>query len=167
MRSDRFFLLAALGGFATLGAALYFQYVEGLYPCKLCIWQRYALAVGIGGALLGWLIGGGAMAAAAGGLGVAGYLAESGIAIYHSGVERKWWAGPDTCSGGGGIPGSFNASSLTQSLIEGGPPPQCDEIVWDFLGLSMANWNVLLAAGLAGICILGLRRGQSSSSVSQ
>ena len=33
-------------------AALYFQYVEGLPPCGLCVWQRYALSVGIAGAVL-------------------------------------------------------------------------------------------------------------------
>jgi disulfide bond formation protein DsbB len=26
---------------------------------------------------------------------------------------------------------------------------RCDEIVWQFLGLSMAGWNALLSAGLA------------------
>lgn len=166
MRSDRLFLFAALGGIASFAAALYFQYFEGLHPCKLCIWQRYALSLGIVGALIGWLRSGG-MAIFGGALGAAGYLVESGIALYHTGVERKWWAGPDTCSGNGGISTNFNAGSFTQSLVEGGPPPQCDEIVWDFLGLSMANWNVMLAAALAILCVTGLSRIYSSSSVSQ
>ena len=45
--SRAYFLLIAVLSFAMLGAALYFQYVEGYQPCPLCIMQRFAF-VGIG-----------------------------------------------------------------------------------------------------------------------
>ena len=44
-------LLATLGSAALILGALGFQYIGGLYPCKLCYWQRYghfaAIAAGI------------------------------------------------------------------------------------------------------------------------
>ncbi|MGO4282107.1 Thiol:disulfide interchange protein DsbB [Cupriavidus sp. OV038] len=45
--SRAYFLLIAVLSFAMLGAALYFQFVEGYQPCPLCIMQRFAF-VGIG-----------------------------------------------------------------------------------------------------------------------
>jgi hypothetical protein len=31
------------------------------------------------------------------------------------------------------------------------PLVRCDEVVWDFLGLSMATWNAILSLGLAAM----------------
>lgn len=159
MRSDRLFLLAALGGAATFAAALYFQYVQGLAPCKLCIVQRYGLGLGIGAALLAALVSNRKASVALGGLAVAGFLFEMAAAVYHTGVERKWWEGPASCSGStltGG--GGFDPDRLSASLAKGTPPPRCDEIPWDFLGLSMANWNVPIALGFAVLCMMGIAR---------
>ena len=51
----RFFVLAASFGAAMLAAALAFQYLGGLEPCALCLYQRlpYAavVAIGVAGAL--------------------------------------------------------------------------------------------------------------------
>jgi len=160
MQSKTLYLFAALAGAATFAAALYFQYVEGLHPCKLCIWQRYALGAGIGGALLAVLLPFGKMLF--GMIGFAGYASESAAALYHSGVEQKWWKGPQSCSGGMGD--SFDVGSFGTALAKGNVP-QCDEIVWTFLGLSMANWNVPIAAALALVCATAaFRRVYSSSS---
>ena len=149
--SDRWFWLAALGGAATFAIALFFQYAMGLPPCQMCVWQRYALGVGIGGAVLGALA-----APVLGLIGVIGFVAEAGIAGFHSGVERGWWAGPQSCSGGS-LATDFDAGALAQALKDG-PPPACNEIPWELLGLSIANWNMLAALGLAAICFMGLRR---------
>ena len=37
----RYGLIAALGSLFLLGGAYYFQYVVGLAPCDMCLWQRY------------------------------------------------------------------------------------------------------------------------------
>ena len=34
------------------------------------------------------------------------------------------------------------------------PVVKCDEIAWSFAGVSMAGWNMLLSAGLAGFALL-------------
>lgn len=165
MPSKTLFLLAALLGASTFAAALYFQYVEGLPPCGLCIWQRYTLGVGIAGALFAALSTGTARILF-GLIGAAGFLAEAGVAVYHSGVERKWWEGPQTCAGGT-LPTTYDPAALGAK-----PPPACNEIPWDLFGLSMANYNVAVAAFLMLLCLIGLRRAAdnapySSSSASQ
>ncbi|MGY8996654.1 MAG: disulfide bond formation protein B, partial [Alphaproteobacteria bacterium] len=40
--------LLALASAAMLGGAFYFQHVEGLQPCPLCVAQRWAHAASLG-----------------------------------------------------------------------------------------------------------------------
>ena len=51
-------LIATLGSAALLGGAFAFQYIGGLAPCALCLWQRWphAAAIMIGAIALatGW-----------------------------------------------------------------------------------------------------------------
>ena len=154
MQSRAFFLAAAIG-FSTFAAALAFQYLGGLHPCQLCISQRWALGVGIAGAVLAGLTNG-ATRILFGVLAVIGFLAEIGLAFYHSGVERHWWQGPQSCSGGGSLPTAFDAAAITESA-SGRAPAACNEIPWDLFGLSMANYNVVIAAVMAMLCVSALR----------
>lgn len=160
MSSDRLFLLAAAAGALTFAAALYFQYVEGLAPCALCIWQRYGLGAGIAGALLAVLVKARAGKVVFGTLGALGFLFEAGAAFFHTGVERKWWEGLPSCSGST-LPEVFDPAALTAGV--GKAVPRCDEIAWEFLGLSMANWNVGIALGFMTLCAVGVMRVQRFS----
>lgn len=141
-------LLAAAGSLALLLAALFFQYVWGLAPCALCIWQRWphvlAVAAGAGALVSPW--------ASLFGLGAT--LWGAGIALYHSGIEQDWWDGPASCTASNDI-GSLTVEEL-MAQIEAAPLIRCDEIAWNFLGLSMANWNGLATLGLAAIWGLAL-----------
>lgn len=157
MSSRTLFLIAALAGSASFAAALYFQYVEGLAPCALCIWQRYGLGVGIVGALLATMVVAPAGKVTFGALGALGFLFEAGAAVFHSGVERKLWEGLATCSGST-VSDTFDPDALAAAAAGGKVVPRCDEIAWQFLGLSMANWNVLLALGFMTLCAIGVVR---------
>jgi disulfide bond formation protein DsbB len=140
-------LVLLLGSGGLLLGALFFQYVLGLAPCPLCHYQRWphiavvalaAAALAIGpGALRPWLIG----------LIAVALLATAGIAIFHSGVEQKWWAGLAACEGAGDDT-PIGIGDLTKSL-DRRPAPRCDQIAWSFLGLSMATWNALISLALA------------------
>lgn len=145
-------LLAALGSAALLLAAWGFQYLGGLAPCALCIWQRWphGIAVLAGVATLAspltfW---GAAI------LGLGSTLTGAGIALYHSGVEQSWWEGPTTCTTSNDI-GSLSVEELF-AQIDAAPLVRCDEIPWDFLGLSMASWNGILTLCLAGLWAFAL-----------
>ncbi|WP_114964390.1 disulfide bond formation protein B [Alkalilacustris brevis] len=154
-------LLAAAGSLGLLLAALVFQYGFGMAPCALCIWQRWPhlVAVALAGpavALAGplWPLLGGAAAATSGGIGV-----------YHTGVERGWWQGPQACSAGPDI-GALSPEELFAQIMAA-PVVRCDEVPWEMLGLSMASWNALASFGLAAlwVAVLWLPRGQGRGRV--
>lgn len=146
-------ILAAAGGSAALLlGALAFQYIGGLAPCSLCIWQRWPHGIAIAAGAVG-VFAAPALMAALGGISV---LAGAGIAAYHTGVERAWWPGPSACTGGGpGLSGLSGADLLSTE----GPVGivMCDEVAWQMWGLSMASWNGLASLGLALLWLLALR----------
>ena len=129
-------LLAVLVPTGLLGGALFSQYVGGLYPCEMCYWQRWphgaAILLALGAFLLParqkLLV---TLAALA--------IAISGaIGVFHAGVEIGWWEGITHCTATG-------AASLQDILNV--PLIRCDQVQWDFLGISMAGWNAILSLG--------------------
>ncbi len=149
-RRDRLIILAAGGSAALLLAAFFFQYMGGLEPCRMCIWQRWphAVAVVIGALALGApriMAVFGSLAAATSG----------GIGVYHTGVERGWWEGPSSCTGtGNGLSGLSGAELLSTDAVK--PVVMCDAVTWELMGLSMASWNALISFGLAAIWIIAV-----------
>lgn len=153
-------LVVALGAFA-LAAAFAFQYLGGLAPCVLCIWQRYPYGIAIALGALAFLLAG-RPAAARALIGIAGLvlLADAAIAAFHVGVEQKWWAGTAAC--GGTLATGLSAEELKAQLLAA-PVVRCDEVAWSLFGISMAGYNFLLAlaGGLAAIIwAVPKRRGQ-------
>ena len=130
-------LLLTLASVAMLISAWTFQYF-GYPPCKMCYWQRYphmaavaigALAYALGQRLLAWL-------------GAAAMLVTSGIGVYHSGVERKLWEGPSSCTSSG--IGGLSSEELFDQIMNA-PLVRCDEIPWQIFGLTMANLNAIFS----------------------
>lgn len=145
--------IAVAGSAGLLAAAFAFQYLGGLAPCKLCIWQRWPHAVAVAIGLLALALASpGRLLPAAGALAVA---VAAGLGVYHTGVERGWWQGPDTCTSGA-IGGLSPADLLAQ--IEAAPIVRCDEVPWEMLGLSMASWQAVAATALALVWLAALRR---------
>lgn len=136
-------LLAGAGSGLLLIAALSFQ-AAGYAPCELCILQRWphVAAVAIAGLL--WLTGRLRLLAI---LGMTAAAVATGLALYHTGVEAGWWAGPSHCSGGVGDIATMSTQDL-MSRLQSAPVVRCDEVAWRFLGLSMAAWNAVLSVGL-------------------
>ena len=147
----RLIILAMAGSLAMLAGAFAFQYIGGLAPCHLCLLQRWPHAAALAIGLLALAIPGRLLPLA----GAAAALTTAGIGIYHTGVERLWWAGPTSCSAGS-IAG-LDVKDLLDPSIVVAPVVRCDEVVWQMLGLSMASWNVVLSLGLALIWLLAAR----------
>ena len=144
-------LIAAAGSAALLLGAWGFQFIGGLAPCKMCIWQRWPHGAAVGAGVLALLTPGMLMPL----LGALAAAITGGIGIYHTGVERGWWDGPDSCTSGD-ITG-LSAQELMDQIMAA-PLVRCDEVPWELLGLSMASWNAVVSFGLAAIWILAVRR---------
>jgi disulfide bond formation protein DsbB len=137
-------LLLGLASAAILLTALALQYLAGLPPCPLCIWQRWPYVAVVALGLLGWRWRPRAM------LGVAALvlLGGAGIAGYHVGVEQGWWALPGGCVAGAG---AESVEELKRLLAEA--PPACDQVGFTFLGLTLAGWNLVSSLALAAHAI--------------
>ncbi len=148
-------ILSAGGSTALLAGAFLFQAL-GYPPCAMCLWQRWphvaAIVIGVialryGGKL--WPVMG-ALAAAT----------TAAIGIFHTGVERDWWEGPSSCTGGGALDGLSGADLLT---VTGPRVVMCDQVSWEFLTLSMASWNALWSLLLVVGWLLAARLNDGST----
>ena len=151
MTGRRLGLIATLGSLGMMIAALGFQYIGELPPCKMCYWQRYPHIAAIGiGILFLFLAYRGLLLLAA-----LSALTTGFIGVYHVGVEQKWWQGPDTCTSS-----STDGLSVDQLLdqIMTAPLVRCDEIAWSLMGISMAGWNAIVSFALAFMWVAAFKR---------
>ena len=150
MTQKQLVLIAAFGSFALLAGAFIFQQL-GYAPCKMCIWQRWphGAAIGLGLLALVWLPNVLPL------LGALAALTTGAIGVYHTGVERGIFEGPDTCTSNG-VEGMSAEELLDQ--IMGAPLIRCDEVAWEFLTLSMASWNAIISVSLAVIWLMAWKR---------
>lgn len=150
----RYFAAVMAVSASLLGTALMFQYLGGLEPCVLCQYQRipYWAALGLGGlglaltlgpARAGW----GRVSTLLAGLCGLGFAIGAGVAVFHVGVEQEWWRGTEACVG---TAGDAQTIAELRAAIMAAPAALCDQVAWRFLGLSMAGWNALISAALAG-----------------
>ena len=140
------------------GGALLFQYVGGLAPCSLCLWQRWPHIIIILLAVFAPLLRMPRLVLT----GIAITAAVSVVlAAYHAGVEWRFWAGPSGCTANLDTGGDL--ASLTDSLLAT-PIVRCDEVAWSFLGLSMAGWNSLFSLDIWLIALISLTQGKKVTS---
>ncbi len=154
--------LVLAGSVAALAVALASQYIGGLLPCQLCIWQRWGYAGAILLAIIALLLparlrGYGAVLASL------GLLATAVIALFHTGVEYHWWQGLASCSGN--LDTSQSLSGLEQQLLAT-PVIPCDRPAWTMFGISMAGYDFLYAAALGLVCLTGAVRSLRHSAMS-
>ena len=146
------FAALALGMFGLVAAGMELQHLWRLAPCPLCIFQRLLyLVIGVV-ALAGALVPAARLlwsvliaAMAAGGVAVAGYqtwmqafpyLASECSYTDPNAIERLVdWLGMQW-------PALFLATGF------------CTSREWEFIGLSMANWSLLIFIGVLGYAAL-------------
>lgn len=133
-----FALIVAVGALAT---ALVAQYGFGLYPCLLCIWQRWAYGAVIALALAALLLPAARLWLSR--LTVLALLSVAALATFHAGVEQKWWKGFSSCSGAD-LANAGGADAIKEAILAA-PTTACDEIPWELMGLSIAGFNAIFA----------------------
>ena len=136
--STQFIWLAFLGSLSLLVGAYAFEFLGGLKPCKMCLWQRWPH---LGAIIIGLLVllSKSVLLMRIGGVII---LIGAGIAFFHMGVEFNWWEGPSTCTSGSIT--DLTSAELMKKILEA-PITRCDDIPWSFAGLSMAGWNGILS----------------------
>lgn len=149
-------LIALLLPAALLAGAYGSQHLGGLAPCEMCYWQRYAhwagLALAIGALLLARLPDRGRSFVWLAALAI---LVSGGIGVYHAGVEAGIFPGATQCTT---LATGASAEDLLKSVMAA-PMVRCDEVQFEFLGVSMAGWNAILSIGGAlAILWLSLKR---------
>lgn len=148
MTPRRFFLGGFLVCAGLIVAALYFQYVEHLEPCPLCIIQRLCF-IGVGLVLL---------AGAWHNPGVTGRRVYAGVSIFPAAIGaavagRQSWIQhlPLESQPGCGFDLSYMLDTFpmmkTLVLVWTGTS-DCASVPWTFLGLSMAGWALIFFVGL-------------------
>jgi disulfide bond formation protein DsbB len=135
---------------ATIGGAWIYEHL-GYLPCELCYKERIPYYAAF---LLAPLA---AIAAQTGRVFLARgvfmlmallFAGDVALSIYHSGVEWKIFAGPSDCSGA--LTTAATVEDFMQQL-RNVKVVRCDEpSLWIF-GLTLANWNVVVAAALVGL----------------
>src|ERR1044072_8773827 len=148
-------LIVPLVGAAAIGGAWFFEFVLHYQPCPLCLEQRVPYYIGIPLALIvafaAWR--GAPRALVIGGLVVlAGLMLwDAYIAVFHAGVEWKFWPGPTECSGAATLGPAGGLLDRLKDIIV----VRCDEAAWRFLGISLAGYNAVIAAALAVVAMNG------------
>ncbi|MEX0959119.1 MAG: disulfide bond formation protein B [Burkholderiales bacterium] len=142
--------------------AMYLQHAQGLEPCPMCILQRYAFillgvialaaAIHNPGNVGRWLYG--VLIAVAGGTG-------AGVAARHVWLESN---PPNIYDCGADLGYMIDAFPLSEALpmIFRGTG-DCSEVLWRFLGLSIAEWALIwfaifIVAGLTAAVIKPARK---------
>jgi disulfide bond formation protein DsbB len=149
-------LLVSLAALATVLVA---QYGFGLLPCPLCTYQRvpYLVAIPLALAALA-LHGRPRLAACLVGLCALAFLIDSGIALFHVGVEQHWWQGLASCSSNGAS-AAASVDDMLAALSKPVKVPACDQVPWALFGVSLAGYNLLTCVGLAAFAAAAARRG--------
>jgi len=150
-------LIALLVPAALLAGAFGFEHLGGLWPCEMCWWQRWAHMAALVFALLPFVAAGRLPDRGRSFVWLAGLaIAVSGaIGAYHAGVEAGIFEGFTRCT-------TIDVSGSKEDLLKriwDAPLVRCDQIAWQWLGISMAGWNAILSLGSALIILwLSLKR---------
>lgn len=150
-------LLILAASAAAIGGAWTYESL-GYLPCELCYKERVPFYAAIALAPLA------AVAAQTGRTGLARgafllmallFAGNAALSIYHSGVEWKLVAGPSDCSGPLSTAGSVDEFMKQLKTVK---VVRCDEPSLWVLGLTLANWNVLISLALVFVAtIAGIR----------
>ncbi|VWX60885.1 disulfide bond formation protein B [Sphingorhabdus sp. 109] len=145
-------LLAFLLPAALLGGALIGQYGFGLYPCEMCMWQRWPHLAAIILAVLALILRDRSAALFLVIAAAIAILVSGLIGGYHAGVEYGWWEGLTSCATNMPTGGDMLDSIMNAPLT------RCDVAPWTLFDISLAGFNFLLSASGAVLILVMLAK---------
>jgi len=155
LSARQYYLIGFVFCFIALSIAGYFQFIEHLEPCPLCILQRVAiLVIGIICLLAFIQNSKGIMDRIYGGLIVITALIGSSISARHVWIQNLPEDQVPAC--GPGLSFMLENFPLTQALdmvLKGSG--ECADVLWTFLGLSIPAWTLV---AFVVLFIMGLKQ---------
>lgn len=142
--------LFLLGSLALVVVAFVFEYGFGAEPCRMCWWQRYGHWAMVGVGLVGLYMPLSFTFKRA--LLLVPVLVGGAVAVYQSLGQMGYVELPAFC--GGNTDSLSSATDLLKSLQGYVPAPSCSDIGMTVMGLSFAQWNVLVMLGFASAITL-------------
>ncbi len=122
---------------ALMAGALGSQYIGGLYPCEMCMWQRWPHDVAIVLALFSFAFRKASVDRIMVVLAALAIIVSGVIGAFHAGVEYGWWQGLTSCA--------VTSQGVTIEDIMSAPVVRCDQAPWTLAGISLAGFNALLS----------------------
>lgn len=147
--------IALLLPLALLGGAIGSQFLGGLVPCEMCVWQRWPHLAAIVVALLAFVVRGRSAVTALVLLAAVLIAISGAIGVYHAGTEYHWWQGITACTAAPtqGSPMDMLTEALRRPIV------RCDVPQWTMAGISLAGFNAIFSLGGAAlIALLAIRR---------
>jgi disulfide bond formation protein DsbB len=80
--------------------------------------------------------------------------------FYHLGVENKWWAAPAKCATK--LSSAIDSQDVARHIMEA-KTPNCDQVNFDVLGVSVTLLAFILSAGLFWISSIAYFVAESNS----
>ncbi|MEE8057919.1 MAG: disulfide bond formation protein B [Pseudomonadales bacterium] len=150
-------LLMVSSTIGLMAYGLYTQYYEFLEPCPLCMTQRlFYILLGSLAFIALFHQRGQKIYAGLAGLSAIGGAATAGRQVWleHLPPEQVPACGPSLEY----MLETFPLSETLRTLITG--DGNCAEVVWTFLGFSMAEWSLLCFVGYIGLCLWQMLRNE-------
>ncbi|WOE74865.1 disulfide bond formation protein B [Alterisphingorhabdus coralli] len=135
-------LLAFVLPLGLIAGALISEYGFGLFPCEMCMWQRWPhyAAIVLGGLAL--VLNRSVMARPLTLLAALAILISGTIGGFHAGVEYGWWEGITSCASG--FEQGLDAAQTLDAIMDA-PIVRCDTAPWSVFGISLAGFNFLFS----------------------
>ena len=151
------YALALIIPAALLGGALISQYAFGLYPCEMCMWQRWPHYIALGFAALAMALRNHRLSKLIVIAAALAILVSGLIGSFHAGVEYGWWEGLTACASTVPASGNMLDSIMNEPLV------RCDVAPWSLFGISLAGYNFLLSVGGALLILILLAKGRKEA----
>ena len=137
---SHFLFYSFIASIFALMFALYYQYFENYPPCEFCIYQRVPYIILIFIIPIIGII----KKFKKNVLLIVSFLFFTSLVIasLHFGIEKGYWTMSTSCSN---ISGDFDNIDSLRNFLSEVPITKCDEVIWSYLGISMAGYNMLFS----------------------
>lgn len=145
-----FYIIIFILSFFTLISAIYIEYAIGAKPCKLCLYQRLPYLFAILTSIFGyyndkikiWVY-----------IILIIFLISFILSLYHVGIEQGVF--PEFSGCVTDLSNITDKEKLLESLRE--TPPNCKDVNFKLIGLSLATINVIISFGIAIISFIFIK----------